>query len=44
MTTLALIPALPLLGFLFNGLAGRRLPHAVVSLVGCAPAGAGVRC
>jgi len=36
MTSLALIPALPLLGFLVNGLLGRRLPHAVVSLIACA--------
>jgi NADH-quinone oxidoreductase subunit L len=36
MSTLALIPALPLLGFLVNGLAGRRLPRAVVAAVGCA--------
>ena len=36
MTSLSLIPALPLLGFLVNGLLGRRLPHAVVSLVACA--------
>src|SRR5512138_395998 len=35
MTSLALIPALPLLGFLVNGLFGRRLPHSVVALVGC---------
>jgi hypothetical protein len=28
MTSLSLIPALPLLGFLINGLLGRRLPHA----------------
>ena len=35
MTSLALIPALPLLGFLVNGLLGRRLPRSVVSLVGC---------
>jgi NADH-quinone oxidoreductase subunit L len=36
MTSLSLIPALPLLGFLINGLLGRRLPHAVVSLIACA--------
>jgi NADH-quinone oxidoreductase subunit L len=36
MTSLSLIPALPLLGFLVNGLLGRRLPHAVVSFVACA--------
>jgi NADH-quinone oxidoreductase subunit L len=35
MTSLALIPALPLLGFLVNGLLGRRLPRSVVSLVAC---------
>jgi NADH-quinone oxidoreductase subunit L len=32
---LALIPALPLLGFLVNGLLGKRLPTALVSLVAC---------
>jgi NADH-quinone oxidoreductase subunit L len=36
MTSLSLIPALPLLGFLVNGLLGRRLPATVVSLVACA--------
>jgi NADH-quinone oxidoreductase subunit L len=36
MNSLALIPALPLLGFLVNGLLGRRLPAAAVSVVGCA--------
>jgi NADH-quinone oxidoreductase subunit L len=38
MTTasLALIPALPLAGFLVNGLLGRRLPAAAVSVVACA--------
>jgi len=36
MTSLALIPALPLLGFLVNGLLGRRLPATVVSVVACA--------
>jgi NADH-quinone oxidoreductase subunit L len=30
-----LIPALPLLGFLVNGLVGKRLPNPVVALVGC---------
>jgi NADH-quinone oxidoreductase subunit L len=35
MTSLALIPALPLLGFLVNGLLGRRLPRSLVSLIGC---------
>ena len=34
-STLALIPALPLLGFLINGLLGKRLPTALVSLVAC---------
>ena len=34
-STLALIPALPLLGFLVNGLLGRRLPTSIVSLVAC---------
>jgi NADH-quinone oxidoreductase subunit L len=36
MTSLSLIPALPLLGFLVNGLAGKRLPRPVVSLIACA--------
>jgi NADH-quinone oxidoreductase subunit L len=36
MTLLSLILALPLLGFLVNGLLGHRLPHALVSLVACA--------
>jgi NADH-quinone oxidoreductase subunit L len=36
MSTLTLIPLLPLLGFLVNGLLGRQLPAAVVSIVGCA--------
>ena len=36
MSTLTLIPLLPLLGFLVNGLLGRQLPAAVVSVVGCA--------
>ena len=31
----ALIPLLPLIGFLINGLANGLLPKAVVSLVGC---------
>jgi len=35
MDRLALLPALPLLGFLVNGLFGARLPRAVVSLVAC---------
>jgi NADH-quinone oxidoreductase subunit L len=35
-STLTLIPVLPLLGFLVNGLLGRQLPAAVVSVVGCA--------
>jgi NADH-quinone oxidoreductase subunit L len=33
---LTLIPVLPLLGFLVNGLLGRQLPRGVVSVVGCA--------
>jgi NADH-quinone oxidoreductase subunit L len=36
MSMLTLIPLLPLLGFLVNGLLGRHLPKGVVSLVGCA--------
>ena len=37
MTSLVwLTVALPLLGFLVNGLLGRRLPAAAVSVVGCA--------
>jgi NADH-quinone oxidoreductase subunit L len=36
MNSLALIPALPLLGFLVNGLFGRRLPAAAVSAIACA--------
>jgi NADH-quinone oxidoreductase subunit L len=36
MNSLTLIPALPLLGFLVNGLFGRRLPTAVVSVIACA--------
>lgn len=42
MTTLPLwlIPALPLAGFLVNGLLGRRLPKAAVGLVACASVGA----
>src|SRR5512133_415441 len=36
MTSLSLIPVLPLLGFLVNGLFGRRLPQTVVSLIACA--------
>ena len=36
MDSLALIPALPLLGFLVNGLLGRRLPARAVSVIGCA--------
>ena len=35
-----LIPLLPLLGFLLNGLLGRRLGKSFVSLVGCASVGA----
>jgi NADH-quinone oxidoreductase subunit L len=34
--SLALIAALPLLGFLVNGLFGSRLPRRVVGLIGCA--------
>ncbi len=42
MTTLPLwlIPALPLAGFLVNGLAGRRLPKGTVGLVACTAVGA----
>lgn len=37
--TLPLIPLLPLLGFLLNGIWGKRLPRAAVTAVGCgAPA------
>ena len=36
MNTLALVPLLPLAGFLVNGLAGARLPKALVALIGCA--------
>jgi NADH-quinone oxidoreductase subunit L len=36
MTSLSLIPALPLLGFLVNGLLGRRLPTVAVSFIACA--------
>ena len=36
MGSLALIAALPLLGFLVNGLFGSRLPRRVVALIGCA--------
>ncbi len=35
MNTLALIPLLPLLGFLINGTIGRRLPERWVSVIGC---------
>ena len=35
MTRLALIPLLPLAGFLVNGLVGSRLPRWVVALVAC---------
>ena len=34
-TSLALIPLLPLAGFLINGILGARLPKGVVSLVAC---------
>ncbi|MFN9807680.1 MAG: NADH-quinone oxidoreductase subunit L [Betaproteobacteria bacterium] len=36
MNTLALVPLLPLAGFLVNGLAGARLPKTLVALIGCA--------
>ncbi len=36
MSLLILVPLLPLLGFLVNGLFGARLPRAVVALVACA--------
>ena len=36
MGSLALIAALPLLGFLVNGLFGSRLPRWLVALIGCA--------
>jgi NADH-quinone oxidoreductase subunit L len=36
MSMLTLVPLLPLLGFLVNGLLGRHLPKSVVSVVGCA--------
>ena len=36
MVSLALIAALPLLGFLVNGLFGARLPRRGVALIGCA--------
>ena len=40
MPLLILIPLLPFAGFLVNGLLGRRLPKAVVTLVAlCAPLG-----
>jgi NADH-quinone oxidoreductase subunit L len=35
MIKLTLIPLLPLLGFLLNGLFGNRLPRWVVSTVAC---------
>ncbi len=35
-----LIPILPLLGAVLNGLIGRRLPRGVVCLIGCSAAGA----
>jgi len=35
-TMIALIPALPLAGFLVNGLAGRRLPRVASAVIGCA--------
>jgi NADH-quinone oxidoreductase subunit L len=36
MTRLSLIPLLPLVGFLINGLLGSRFPRLLVSLVACA--------
>ena len=36
MKTLTLLPLLPFIGFLINGLLGRRLPRQVVALVACA--------
>ncbi len=36
MQHLWLIPALPLAGFLINGLLGKRLPNLVVSIIACA--------
>ncbi len=36
MAKLALIPLLPLLGFMVNGLFGNRMPRPLVSLVACA--------
>ncbi len=36
MSALPLIPALPLLGFLVNGLLGSRMPKPLVAFVGCA--------
>src|SRR5262245_10176377 len=35
MGRLALIAALPLLGFLVNGLAGARMPRRLVATIGC---------
>ena len=37
--TLWLIPALPFVGFLFNGLLGKKVPKAVVSWVACGMVG-----
>ncbi len=37
--TLWLIPALPFIGFLFNGLLGKKVPKAVVSWVACGMVG-----
>ena len=36
MSSLTLVPLLPLLGFLINGVGGRRLPRPLVALVACA--------
>ena len=36
MGSLSLIAALPLLGFLVNGLVGNRLPRRLVAVIGCA--------
>ena len=36
MSALPLIPALPLLGFLVNGLFGARMPKTLVAFIGCA--------
>jgi NADH-quinone oxidoreductase subunit L len=36
MSALTLVPVLPLLGFLINGLFGSRLPKSVIALIACA--------